>query len=269
MVSRFILSLGLGAALLGFAGHDALAANIVVNPANPDGWSFAEDNSGTTGAGSYVTGPATAPLGTGSAQLSVSDPNSGEVLFNYNSAYTGLALSSITALSYSTYVNTNGDPDLAPALDFNVDPNASTTAYDGRLVFEPYYTAGSSTSPIVQNQWQTWNAFSATAGGWWFSKSSVFANCTQANPCTWAQVIAFYPDLVTNVNFGGLGFKVGGGWPDAVTANVDNFTLGIGQTTTTFDFDPAATAVPEPGTLAIVAVGLLGVFGIGRRRRAA
>ena len=267
MPSRFILSLGLGAALLGFAGQDALAANIVVDPANLDGWGFAEDNSGTTGAGSYVTGPATAPLGTGSAQLSVGDSASGEVLFNYNSAYTGLALNSITALSYSTYVDSNGDPDLAPALDFNVDPNAATSTYDGRLIFEPYYT-GSSGSPIVQNQWQTWDAFGATTGGWWFSNNTVFANCTQANPCTWAQVMAFYPDLVTNENFGGLGFKVGGGWP-AFTGNVDDLTLGIGATTTTFDFDPNPAAVPEPGTLAIVAVGLLGVVGIGLRRRAA
>ena len=42
---------------------------------------------------------------------------------------------------------------------------------------------------------------------------------------------------MTNENFGGLGFKVGGGWP-AFTGNVDDLTLGIGATTTTFDFDP-------------------------------
>lgn len=100
---------------IGLASASVHATTIVVDPANMGSWSFANaDGNGIvgnnpTGSGSMVTGPATPPLGVGSANLATGNGTTGgdgaELLSN--SGYAGMALSSLTALSYWTYDTVN------------------------------------------------------------------------------------------------------------------------------------------------------------------
>src|SRR5580698_3377146 len=159
----------------------ARASNVVVSPGNLNGWQPALTDSngvpttnvsslGNSGAVNFVTGPATPPLGVGSLNLLAgndSSGNSGSAQV-YNLSYAGVALSSLTALSYSTYVTSNNGQQF-PYLALNVDLTG-TGDYD-QLFFEPPYQTPSTGNPAlpnqgatVMNQWQTWNALT---GGWW------------------------------------------------------------------------------------------------------
>ena len=55
----------------------------------------------------------------------------------------------------------------------------------------------------------------------------------------------------------------------AATPGLWSFTVSDsnGQQQTTFGFQANSTAVPEPGTLGLIAVGAIGLGGIGLRKR--
>src|SRR2546421_310 len=56
----------------GTFGFQGVPNTVVVSPANQNGWVFFDDNPGTgTGSGGFEAGPATPPLGAGSAFLTV------------------------------------------------------------------------------------------------------------------------------------------------------------------------------------------------------
>ena len=81
----------------------ASAATTVVTPTSLDGWSIEYRR---TASAAFVNGPGTPPLGVGSVRLSVgANGDSGAQLINGD--YDGVKLSDLTALSYSTYVQSN------------------------------------------------------------------------------------------------------------------------------------------------------------------
>ncbi len=210
----------------------AAAATVVVNPNNMQGWSFVNDN-GAGGSGSMVSGPATPPLGQGSAQLEVPAPTDGYALAK--AAYQGLDLASITSLQYSTY-RSSGGPALAIALQFNIDADSTdgNTAFQGRLVYEPYHT-----QTVQTGVWQTWNTLNDAAGtgtgNWWFSNGALATatGCSQANPCTWAEVLAARPNAEVHSTLGAVVLKAGSGWTGFV-GNVDALKIN----SDTYDFEP-------------------------------
>ena len=131
---------------------------------------------------------------------------------------------------------------LAAALQLDVDADVtdSNTGYQGRLVYEPYYT-----HTVDAGQWQHWNTLddstNGTWGNWWFSNGTLASasGCSISKPCTWSQVLAAYP------NAGILGatfFKAGSFWPGFV-GNVDAFTFGTASGSETFDFEPVGTCM--------------------------
>jgi hypothetical protein len=85
------------------------------------------------------------------------------------------------------------------------------------------------------------NAKIGTTGSWWFSNAVLASNtgCTQAKPCTWAEVLAS-PALdnpTINAAAPGVGFKVGSNWNAVYTGNVDAFKIGVNSNTTVYDFE--------------------------------
>ncbi|MCW5853098.1 MAG: hypothetical protein KIT87_23725, partial [Anaerolineae bacterium] len=212
---------------------------IVVRPSALNGWGFFTETG--TGAGSFVFGPATPPLGLGSARLTAVGPAGGELLAA--PAFLGTRFDQITSLQYSTYVDPSSPSTVqVPALQFGVDYNLTdgNTSFQGRLTFEPYFT-----ETITKGVWQTW---SPLTGKWWASGAPGNTVCPQANPCTWAQVLTAFPNagIHTTPGFGLVGFKAGSGWP-SFDGNVDAFTFGTVPLVTTFDFEPdPLTPTPTP-----------------------
>ncbi len=212
---------------------------VTVSPGQMHGWAFYDDNTGGPGTGHMVAGPATPPLGEGSAELKLTGVNDRQFLAT--GAHAGTALGRIARLSYWTYQAYSATDVVnrrAITLQFDVHYNsgncnpASPSCYQGRLVYEP--GVGELNPPILSG-WQSWDAL---AGHWWASNSGDFGSknrCTQATPCTWAEVNANWPAATINV---ALLFKAGGGW-SAFTGNVDAFTIGVaGKGMTTYDFEP-------------------------------
>ncbi len=199
---------------------------VTVTPANMNGWGFVQEVANGTGA--LVVGPAVPPLGPGSAHMTV-DATGRELLATL--AYAGTRFADITSLSYSTYQDpaSSAASNLAISLQFDADYDLtdSNTAWQGRLVFEPYYT-----NTVVKGAWQTWNPL---AGVWWASGAPGSTFCPISTPCTWAQVLSHFPNGGIRVG-GALQFKAGGPWP-GFDGNVDAFTIGTISGTTTYDFN--------------------------------
>ncbi|HUC31338.1 MAG TPA: dockerin type I repeat-containing protein [Candidatus Paceibacterota bacterium] len=214
------------------------AGTIIVTPSNVNGWGFVEETA--NGSGAFVNGPSTPPLGSGSAQLTV-DGTGGEDLVTLG--YAGTRLSAITSLTYSTY-RVSGSGELAPSLQFDVDTVASDTAWEGRLVYEPYYT-----HTVLAGVWQTWNpldnSLSSGLGNWWFDDPPGNAVCWITNPCTWAKLLAAFPNAAIRppVDDGEVLFKAGGGWTGGFVGNVDAFSIGVNHVTTTYDFNLLLPAI--------------------------
>jgi len=214
-------------------------STVLVRPSTMNGWTFLSDNDlspCTSPTCEMRTGPLTAPSGAGSAQISVPGANDRNILAL--AAYQGVSLSSITRLEYST-LRQSADPGnlLALALQFNVDydPNDAITGWQSRIVFEPYFGGGSGNIP--QSTWQTWDALAGSPSGRWWGPSSV--RCPQANPCSWAQLLAAYPNIRVHPTLGAVLIKAGGGgtWP-GFSGNVDNLIIGVSGSETTYDFEP-------------------------------
>lgn len=221
---------------------------VVVYPDSMRGWVFYNDQTNavcpTGSACRMVQGPATPPLGSGSAELYDSLSTDGKALILAD--YAGTRFDQITDLHYSTYRQTaNTGNNLAISLQFNVDYDLSDAAsgYQGRLVYEPYTGIGGN---VPRNTWQTWDA---KAGKWWGTKATVMRNggsvtnpCVQSTPCTWAQVLAAFPNVGVHSLYGAVVLKAGSGWP-GFRGNIDSLAIGVGGTTTLFDFESAAPPV--------------------------
>jgi hypothetical protein len=264
------------------------AGTVVVTPSNMNGWTLNsfDDNANIVNSGTYdgtaamVTGPATPPLGVGSAHLATPVGNGDGAAAIATEQFDNTFLSTITALSYSTYdVTNNGQQFPYMAISINTgtidnsgDAGATANTLD-TLFFEPPYQQPSTGNPSlpdqgapVQNVWQTWNAY---VGGFWDNNG--IGNPGQGSPGVepLSTFLAAYP-LATIQNggypgLGGIAMQVGfGSSGETEDGYVDNFTIGISGVNTTYDFDPNPT--PEPASLGLL--GTAGLFAARRRRRA-
>lgn len=206
------------------------------------GWWFAEDAPSSGNAtGSLVQGPGVPPYAVGSARLLLDATVNGRMLLG-NSDYNGTRLDDLTELSYSSYrASADAGNLLAITLQINIDYDLTdaSTGWQGRLVFEPYFTAGSGT--ILEDTWYAWNPLD-NAAKWYQTGNAVVGNvnvgnpCPQAAPCTLATIKATYPNAGIHVTLGAIQFKAGAPWP-SFDGNVDAFTIGVDGDSTTFDFE--------------------------------
>ena len=211
---------------------------VVITPSTP-GWGFLQETA--TGSGQFVSGPDTPPLGVGSAELTV-DAAGGEIFGAV--LYQGLRLDEITKLRYSTYRQTFDSGDLlAIALQFNIDYDLTDgdVSWQGRLVFEPYNTGAN----VPEDTWQTWDPMTAGAG-WWASGAPGNGTCPQASPCTFAQVLAAFPNAGIHATLGVVLFKAGSNWSKDFTGNVDNFIIGTSSLIKIYDFEPECNVADKP-----------------------
>ena len=107
-----------------------------VTPANSNGWTASADTCnvpGVTATSSFVSGPATAPLGDGSFRMQVgSNGDSYEITRNPN--FSGVRLDQLTTLGYSTFVTAYGSGGQAPYMSLNLDINGNNVV-DDRIAF--------------------------------------------------------------------------------------------------------------------------------------
>ncbi len=224
----------------GTNGFQGVASSVTVLPSNLNGWIFLPDAGGGTGTGGFEPGPGTPPLGEGSAFLQV-DAVARHILAT--GGFGGTRMDHVTDLSYRSYQNTL-DPNFAISLQFEIDwdLNDGANAFEGRLVFEPYLSPAQ--GAVQQNVWQPWDAL---AGKWYGTRTTVTVNnvagvaqpCQMGTTCTWAQVLALFPNAgVRNTPTSPVLFKAGGPWAPNFDGNVDAFLFGISGSDITYDFEP-------------------------------
>lgn len=164
--------LTLASAML-LAATTGWAATVDVTPSNMNGWTLNNfDSNGNivaNGTAEMASGPGTPPLGTGSAHLATAAGSGDGAAAIATEQFDGMALSSITSLSYSAYDVTNNGSQF-PYLAISIDTTGAGGPLD-TLFFEPPYQQASTGNPslpdqgtTVMNQWQTWNA---AVGGFW------------------------------------------------------------------------------------------------------
>lgn len=213
----------------------------LANTYDPLKWFFFNDETDTIDntLGSFVIGPATAPEGTGSAQMSVLGTQRRNIA-TYQ--FKDIKLADITKLNFSTYSQLAGDGSLglserAPYLNFNVDFNNSDT-WQKRLVFVP-----GQNGVVTPDTWQTWDAIDGGNALWSYS-GATWPTTTDPGTTlkTWSQILALYPNAETRSTDSWFGFRVGEPYTNGFTGNVDKFVMGVknGLVTTikTFDFEP-------------------------------
>ncbi|HVY36198.1 MAG TPA: peptidoglycan-binding domain-containing protein [Candidatus Paceibacterota bacterium] len=229
-----------------------LATNLTDVGNDPTKWFFYNDENDQIddSLGSFVDGPATAPLGNGSAQISVTG-NERRNLATYQ--FAGVKLSDITTLKFSTYnpsAGNGGSANRSAYINFNVDFDG-TDLWQKRLAFVP-----DQNGTVIQNSWQAWDAINSgnalwcwsgmtgcggSASSWPTQTGTPFAN-SSAQYQTWSDILAAYPNIRVRVSDPWFGMRVGEPYPDGYTEDIDAFVIGIdsgsGTDTKTFDFEP-------------------------------
>ncbi len=211
---------------------------VIVTDKNLQGWVKAPKGAATV---EFFAGPTTPLLGKGSVQFITPDKSFGRLR---NTGYAGTTLSSITELSYSTFVQQR---------DSTVDTNACVLEIDidgdgindVHLVFEPRYQTGKFVAGILPDQgnskkitWQTWDAFH----GGWFVFVSIQTDPDHGGVLTsLPDFIKKYPSAtIVNDPTGGGGIRVQAGGPifsNNFIGYVDNIKIGVNGNTTTYDFE--------------------------------
>jgi hypothetical protein len=210
------------------------AAEVIVYPGNLDGWQEQESGTSTV---TFVDGPAGPPCGSGSAEFRIDAGGaSGAQLRNTN--YNGVLLSSLTELSYSTFIQENNN-EQAPYIILSVDTTGDGVS-DDLLFFEPVYQDVTffPTNPqgdVTVDTWQTWDALN----GAWYALSGAAGSGPGANVVSLDEYIAEFPNATivnSSTGQGGVRLVTGFGGPadwGNFVGNADCFAING----TTFDFE--------------------------------
>ena len=223
----------------------ALSQNIItVTDCNLNGWVKQPVGNSTLG---FVNGPAEPFLGKGSLKFYV-PPGivwPGDFVRFRNGQYSGTKLSSLTELSYDTYVEARDTIADIHFMVVLVDINGDGTA-EHNLVFDPRYQNMSFIRSTMPNQgitsehvWQKWNALQ---GGWFFGGDASTDPDHGGTFFTLAEYMSIYPNATirNDAAKGGPAIRLSAGgvvFKPNFYGSMDNFKIGINGITTTYDFE--------------------------------
>jgi hypothetical protein len=242
-VAVLILMAAVALIPVGRAFAQTCGATVLVTPSNLNGWTTSEVP-GLTDV-DFVSGPATPPIGVGSAQLSIATtPGAGDEAAQLrNPNYAGTKISDLTTLSYSTYVQQYGSGGQAPYIILQVD-NDGNGSVDDLLFFEPVYQdatffPSNPQQSLALNTWQTWDALN---GGWW-SLNGIAGATPGTGVKSLDDYLAAAPNAtIVNSASGAGGVRIVAGFGEGAwngfVGNVDAFTIGASSCNTTFNFEP-------------------------------
>ena len=274
----------LAPAFLLFAAAVAYAVTtfLVVSPSNLQGWQTQVTTAATatpTPSVTFVTGPGTPPLGTGSAEFRIgANGNDAAQLRHPGFAGTRLpnpsatatpAANELTSLSYATYTQQDGSGGQSPYIILQIDTDGDAGIED-LLFFEPAYQSAtfcpSNPQPaLVTGQWQTWDAFN----GCWYSVFGTGGSGPGTNTKPLRTLSAALPTgQIANSSPSGLGgvrLVTGfgaGAWENYI-GNADAFRIGVGTNDTVYNFEATPQNSPVAGGLVISEFRTRGPAGSG------
>lgn len=146
-------------------------------------------------------------------------------------------------LSYATWQTTDSQQAVSLQIGLDLDVTDSDTAWQGRLVYEPYMNTDFYGDTVAKDKWQTWLTTKQDAQWWMTWSAAATASygpnpCPQSAPCTYSQILQLFPDAGFNSAYANpLVLKAGSGWSSFLGyADVPY----VGSTTDMFwDFEPA------------------------------
>ncbi len=242
------------------ADLDVSSSTEVINHADINNWLFYNDGAPAVPGpaspegpdptcGSFVSGPGTTPLGTGSAQVTVSGERRCSLA---TFQFSGTPLAAIDTLAYSTYnpsAGNGGSPTRSGYLQFNVDFNGTDT-WQRRLLYLP-----NDNGTVIQNNWQEWDTINGGAALWRYSGGTWPAGIGEpgttpgTTPKSWNTILTTYPGVRMRVTDSFLGIRVGEPYTDGYTENIDAFKFGTTAELQIFDFEPATSQTVTPAAI--------------------
>lgn len=223
-----------------------MATNYTEVVADTSSWFFYNDETDVidNSLGSFVTGPDTAPEGSGSVQISVFGTQRRN-LATYQ--FGGTKLADITTLKFSTYnpsVGNGGSTNRSGYLNFNVTFDGADT-WQKRLAYVP-----SQNGTVVQDSWQSWDAINSGAAQWWWSgyagNGNTWPDGNLSEYRTWSDLLSSFSNIAIRTNDSWFGIRVGEPYSDGYTENIDAFKFGTSTETTTFNFEPTLVDTTPP-----------------------
>jgi uncharacterized repeat protein (TIGR01451 family) len=201
----------------------------IVRPGEWNNWRIFSEGGAPIGKFQIIGG---APSGLGAAYMET--PSNADRLILGTPQFAGSRFDTIEYLEYSTYVFAGSPASTAISLQFDIDYDLTdtNTGWQGRLVFEPYFSGS-----VNYGQWQTWKPLE---GKWWASGSPGNTLCPQSNPCYLSALLSAFPNMgIRQTGF--VWFKAGGPWA-GFKGMVDLFKISLdGSGDFVFDFEPAST----------------------------